>query len=376
PAGVRLTWGSDVKRQNDSFGALGGALLISFILVYLVMVALYDSFLYPFVVLFSIPVAVIGAFLALNLSLSSLSLFTLLGLIIAAGPGAKNAILIVEFAKDLHKEGKSIREAALEAARDMLAGESFGSAGAEIVVEQYLDGEELSYFALADGKTMLPLSSAQDHKRAFDGDQGPNTGGMGAYSPAHLMNAELEEKIIHRLIKPTVEGMKAEGCPFTGVLFAGIMVVKGEPYLIEYNARFGDPECQTLMLRLQGDLLQILLAGAEGRLKDIRGQVSWSEHPSMCVVMAANGYPGDYRKGTVIKGLVDADEIDHVMVFHAGTKKGANGAIEAHGGRVLGICATGENLGHAKRLCYEAVEKIDWPEGFCRKDIGWRALQK
>lgn len=265
---------------------------------------------------------------------------------------------------------------ALQAAADMLEGNAFGEAGAEVVVEEFLDGEELSYFALADGESILPLTSAQDHKRVFDGDKGPNTGGMGAYSPAHLMTPELEEKIIHRIIRPTVEGMKQEGCPFTGVLFAGIMVVKGEPYLIEYNVRFGDPECQTLMLRLQGDLLQILQAGAEGRLKDIRGQVSWSDHPSMCVVMAAEGYPGDYQKGTEIKNLSGADEIDHVMVFHAGTKKGPDGEILAHGGRVLGVCATGENLGHAHRLCYEAVDKIDWPEGFCRRDIGWRALEK
>jgi phosphoribosylamine--glycine ligase len=266
-------------------------------------------------------------------------------------------------------------EEALAAAEDMLSGNAFGNAGAEIVVEEFLDGEELSYFALADGESILPLTSAQDHKRVFEGDQGPNTGGMGAYSPAHLMTAELEEKIIHRIIQPTVAAMKQEGCPFSGVLFAGIMVVKDEPYLIEYNVRFGDPECQTLMLRLQGDLLQILLAGAEGRLKDVRGQVSWSENPSMCVVMAANGYPGDYKKGTPVKGLSAADEIDNVMVFHAGTKKGAGGEILANGGRVLGVCATGENLGHAKRLCYEAVDKIDWPDGFCRRDIGWRALQ-
>lgn len=265
---------------------------------------------------------------------------------------------------------------ALEAAQDMLAGNTFGASGASIVIEEFMDGEELSYFALADGNTILPLTSAQDHKRVFDGDQGPNTGGMGAYSPAHLINPELEEKIIHRIIEPTVAAMKAEGCPFSGVLFAGIMVVKGDPYLIEYNARFGDPECQTLMLRLQGDLLHLLLACAEGRLSDMRGQVSWNENHSMCVVMAVNGYPGDYQKGTLIKGLDEADAIDHVMIFHAGTKKGADGEILANGGRVLGVCATGENLGHAKRLCYEAVDAIDWPEGFCRRDIGWRALQK
>lgn len=264
---------------------------------------------------------------------------------------------------------------AIEAARDMLSGESFGDAGRSVVIEQFLKGEELSYFALADGKTILPLTSAQDHKRAFDGDEGPNTGGMGAYSPAHMMTTELEEKIIHRIIKPTIDAMAAEGTPFTGVLFAGIMVDGGDPYLIEHNVRFGDPECQTLMMRFQGDLLSVLHAGAQGRLADIRGRVSWSDDPAMCVVMAAEGYPGSYAKDTVIRGLSAADEIDNVMVFHAGTGKNAAGEIVNTGGRVLGITADGENLGHARRLCYEAIAKIDWPEGFCRSDIGFRALK-
>ncbi len=266
-------------------------------------------------------------------------------------------------------------EEAVKAAKDMLSGDSFGDAGREVVIEQFMDGEELSYFALADGKTMLPLASAQDHKRVGEGDTGLNTGGMGAYSPAHLMSAELEEKILHRIIKPTIDAMAAEGCPFTGVLYAGLMIVKNEPYLIEYNVRFGDPECQTLIPRLQGDLLEILLASAQGRLDDIKGQVTWSHHVSMCVVMATQGYPGDYPKNTVIEGLDEAGQVDGVTIFHAGTKENDARQVVSCGGRVLGVTALGENIGHAKRLAYDAVNLIDWPEGFCRRDIGWRAVK-
>ena len=289
-----------------------------------------------------------------------------------------NAIPIVVKADGL-AAGKGViicetRQQAYLAVEEMLSGESFGDAGHSVVIEEFMDGEELSYFALSDGKTILPLTSAQDHKRAFDGDQGPNTGGMGAYSPAHMMNAELEEKIIHTIIEPTVKAMADEGAPFTGVLFAGLMVVDGEPKLIEYNARFGDPECQALMMRLQGDLLQILQAGAQGRLADIKGQISWSDEVAMCVVMAAKGYPGTYEKNTLIKGLAEAAKVENTMIFHAGTGKDDNGDIISIGGRVLGITATGENIGHARRLVYEAVERVEWPEGFCRHDIGWRAL--
>lgn len=290
----------------------------------------------------------------------------------------ENAIPIVVKADGL-AAGKGViicetKEQAYLAVEEMLSGESFGDAGHSVVIEEFMDGEELSYFALSDGKTILPLTSAQDHKRAFDGDQGPNTGGMGAYSPAHMMSAELEEKIIHTIIEPTVKAMADEGAPFTGVLFAGLMVVDGEPKLIEYNARFGDPECQTLMMRLQGDLLEILLAAAQGRLGDIKGQVSWSEDVAMCVVMAAKGYPGSYEKNTLIKGLSEAAQVENTMVFHAGTAKNDKGELVSVGGRVLGITATGDNIGHARRLAYEAVERVDWPEGFCRHDIGWRAL--
>lgn len=266
------------------------------------------------------------------------------------------------------------REEALETARDMLSGKSFGAAGNEIVIEQFLDGEELSYFALADGQTMLPLSSAQDHKRAFDGDQGPNTGGMGAYSPAHLMTPDLEQKILTRLIQPTIEGMAKEGCPFTGVLFAGIMVVKGAPVLLEYNVRFGDPECQTLMLRLKGDALEMLLAAAQGRLAEIKDRVGWSDETALCVVMAAKGYPGDYKKNTLIEGLDEAAQVPQVQVFHAGTAKNESGTVST-GGRVLGVTALGKSVAEAKEQAYKAVDKIRWPEGFCRRDIGWRAVK-
>lgn len=268
----------------------------------------------------------------------------------------------------------SNKQEAIDAAHDMLSHNRFGHAGAQVVIEEFLDGEELSYFALSDGKTFLPLTSAQDHKRAFDGDQGPNTGGMGAYSPAHMMTPALERKIIDRLIKPTVEAMKAEGCPFSGVLFAGVMVVDGEPILLEYNARFGDPECQTLMLRLQGDLLQILKACAEGKLDEVKDQVHWSPQHSVCVVMAAKGYPGEYNRHTPISGLDRADQSEGAMIFHAGTVRGLHGELLSAGGRVLGVCAKGDSIAEAQSLAYAAVDQIDWPEGFCRRDIAWRAI--
>lgn len=291
----------------------------------------------------------------------------------------KNAEPIVVKADGL-AAGKGViiaqtREEAIEAVRDMLSGNAFGDAGSSVVIEEFLEGEEVSYFALADGKTMLPLTSAQDHKRAFDGDKGPNTGGMGAYSPAHLMTPELEEKILNKIIKPTIDAMESEGCPFTGVLFAGLMIVNGEPELIEYNARFGDPECQTLMVRLQDDLLNILNAAAHGKLDDVKGSVSWSQEPAMCVVMAANGYPGSYEKGTAIAGLDEASNTQNVMVFHAGTAKNDNQDIVNIGGRVLGITSHGNTLSIAQKTAYSAIEKIKWPDGFCRKDIGWRALK-
>ncbi len=262
----------------------------------------------------------------------------------------------------------------IEAAKDMLSGDSFGAAGREIVIEEFLEGEEVSFFALADGKSILPLTSAQDYKRVGEGDTGLNTGGMGAYSPAHFMDEELERQIIEKLIEPTIAGMAAEGCPFTGVLFAGIMVKDGVATLLEHNVRFGDPECQTLMMRLQGDLAQILLAGAQGRLDEVKDQVSWSDDPALCVVMAANGYPGSYEKNTVIKGIEKANGIDNAYVFHAGTAYDGNGNIVSIGGRVLGVTASGATTKQAQENAYKAVEEIEWEEGFCRRDIGWRAI--
>lgn len=262
-------------------------------------------------------------------------------------------------------------EDAKDAAKDMLSGNSFGNAGASIVIEEFMEGEEVSFFAICDGEHVLALTSAQDHKRVFDGDKGPNTGGMGAYSPARLMTPELKDKIMERIIHPTVDAMKTEGMPFAGVLFAGLMIVDGEPKLIEYNARFGDPECQTLMLRMESDLVNVLEAAATGQLNML--SITWSDEPAICVVMAADGYPGAYKKNTIIGGLDKAAQIPNVQIFHAGTSM-LDGHIVATGGRVLGVCATEKTLRDARNLAYKAVDKIDWEDGFCRSDIAWRAL--
>ncbi len=266
----------------------------------------------------------------------------------------------------------SVNEA-IEAARDMLAGESFGEAGRAVVIEEFLDGEELSYFALADGKTVVPLTSAQDHKRAYDGDKGPNTGGMGAYSPAHMMTRALAQQIDETIIQPLIAGMATEGCPYTGVLFAGVMLVDGKPYALEYNARFGDPECQALMMRLACDLLEILDACARGNLAAVKDRIYWREEAALCVVMAANGYPGAYEKGSVIE-LDHADLGADSKIFHAGTARDEQGQLTAQGGRVLGVTALGFGIADAQRHAYDAAAKITWPGGFYRRDIGWRAV--
>lgn len=258
------------------------------------------------------------------------------------------------------------------AIEDMLSGNAFGASGASIVIEEFMEGEEVSYFALTDGVNILPLNTAQDHKRVGDGDTGPNTGGMGAYSPARLMTPELNDIVINEILKPTVAGMAADGCPFQGVLYAGLMVKDGKPRLVEYNARFGDPECQTLMLRLESDLVDLLYACAAGKL-DCVTPPKWSSNPSLCVVMAAEGYPAAYKKNTVIRGLDKAAAIPDVQVFHAGTVA-KDGQILSVGGRVLGVCATGADVTSARQTAYQAVDAIDWPEGFCRRDIAWRAI--
>jgi phosphoribosylamine--glycine ligase len=248
---------------------------------------------------------------------------------------------------------------------------AFGAAGAEVVIEEFLDGEEASFFALVDGATALPLATAQDHKRAFDGDEGPNTGGMGAYSPAPLMTETLCTQVMDEIVLPTVRAMQARGTPFKGVLYAGLMIKDGAAKLIEYNVRFGDPEAQALMVRLKSDLLPALLATTEGRLAGI--VLDWHDNPALCVVMAANGYPGAYFTGTEIKGLDEAAADPQVQIFHAGTMR-VGARILANGGRVLGVTASGRDIGEAQARAYEAVDKIDWPDGFFRRDIGARAL--
>lgn len=249
----------------------------------------------------------------------------------------------------------------------------FGEAGAEVVVEECLVGEEASFFALCDGKTALPLLTAQDHKRAHDGDTGPNTGGMGAYSPAPVMTPALCDRVMKEVIAPTVRGMAAEGMPFKGVLYAGLMITADGPRLIEYNIRFGDPECQVLMMLLKSDLLPALLATADGVLDTF--DLRWREEVAMTVVMAARGYPGSYEKGSVIRGLEEAARDPDVEIFHAGTAlKG--GEVIATGGRVLNVSARGKTVREARDKAYAAIARIDWPEGFYRTDIGWRALQR
>ncbi len=267
-------------------------------------------------------------------------------------------------------------EEALSAVGDMLSGNAFGKAGHQVVIEQFLEGEEISFFALSDGSTCLPLISAQDHKRVGEGDTGPNTGGMGAYCPANtrIMTAGMTDRIMADIIRPTVAAMEKEGCPFQGILFAGLMIHDGVPKLIEYNARFGDPECQTIMMLLDGDILHILKACAEGSLEQAQDEIGWHFAVTLCVVLAAQGYPGAYVKNASIKNLDRAAKTDGVRIFHAGTAKDDKGHILSTGGRVLGVTAMGKTVAEAQKLAYEAVDQIDWPEGFCRRDIGWRAI--
>ncbi|MFZ1105905.1 MAG: phosphoribosylamine--glycine ligase [Hyphomicrobiaceae bacterium] len=262
------------------------------------------------------------------------------------------------------------REAAMAAVETCFSG-ALGSGG--VVIEECLVGEEASFFALVDGSHALPLASAQDHKRAFDGDRGPNTGGMGAYSPAPAVTPEIARRTMDEIIWPTVKGMAARGTPYKGVLYAGLMLTESGPKLIEYNVRFGDPETQALVLRLKSDLLSALLATADGVLKTF--DVRWYDDASIAVVMAANGYPADYLKGSEIRGLDAAQAVEGVEVFHAGTARDG-GRLIAAGGRVLNIAARGRTLAEARERAYAAVGKIDWPGGFCRSDIGWRALKR
>jgi phosphoribosylamine---glycine ligase len=260
--------------------------------------------------------------------------------------------------------------AAIDAA--MVAGQ-FGTAGAELVIEEFLVGEEASFFALCDGTHALPLAAAQDHKRVGDGDTGPNTGGMGAYSPAPVVDAAMTERIMAEIVRPTLAGMRAEGRPFVGVLFAGVMIGPDGPRLIEFNVRFGDPECQALMPRLMSDLLPALIAAADGQLANFH--LRWRDVAALAVVMAAKGYPGAYAKFTPIAGLEAAASQPDVLVFHAGTAR-RDGGIVATGGRVLAVVATAPGIAVAQARAYAAIDRIDWPGGFCRRDIGWRAIAR
>ena len=259
-----------------------------------------------------------------------------------------------------------------EAAIDMMFSGGLGAAGEEVVIEECMVGEEASFFALVDGETALPLASAQDHKRVGDGDVGPNTGGMGAYSPAPVVTDAIAARVMAEIINPTVAAMKRRGAPFRGVLFAGLMITADGPKLIEYNCRFGDPECEVLMPRLQGDLVDLLLAATERRLGQV--SVGWSKEAALTVVMAAKGYPAKPETSTPIRGVEDAEALEGVQVFHAGTKAQPDGSLVASGGRVLAVTALGPTIAEAQKRAYEGVAKIDWPGGFNRKDIGWRAI--
>ena len=259
---------------------------------------------------------------------------------------------------------------ALNAIDEMFDG-SFGNAGAEVVIEEFMDGEEASFFVLCDGTSILPIGTAQDHKRVGDGDTGPNTGGMGAYSPAPVMTDTVTQKAIDEIVKPCMDEMRKRGTPFEGVLFVGLMIKDGQPKLVEYNVRFGDPECQTLMMRLGGQILDLLQACAEHRLHEIKA--NWADDHAITIVMAARGYPTTYKTGSIINGLNELPADSKNMVFHAGTTQ-KDGVIIATGGRVLAVTARGETLKEARDRAYTMTNKIDWPGGFFRNDIGWRAL--
>jgi phosphoribosylamine--glycine ligase len=309
----------------------------------------------------NIPTAAYGRFDDKAAALAALDRFGLPVVIKADGLAAGKGVVI--------PTTRAEAEAAIE---DMFGG-GFGSAGAEVVIEEYMEGEEASFFALTDGKTIVPFGSAQDHKRVGDGDTGPNTGGMGAYSPAAIVTPEIEARVMAEIIRPTVATMAAEGTPYSGVLFAGLMLTAEGPKLIEYNCRFGDPECQVLMARFDGCIITLLADTAEGRLDEAR-KVELADRTALTVVMAADGYPGTPHKGGAIGGI-DTAEAAGAMVFQAGTAL-QDGQLVAAGGRVLAVTATGDSVSAAQAAAYAAVDTIDFPTGFCRRDIGWRAVER
>jgi phosphoribosylamine--glycine ligase len=274
--------------------------------------------------------------------------------------------------------GKGVRvcgtlEEAEATIRDLMEAKIFGDAGNRVIIEECLSGEEVSYLVLTDGKSILPLASSQDHKQVFDGDQGPNTGGMGAYSPAPVVTPELEQKILDRIVRPTISALSQEGRPFKGILYAGLMIQEGEPKVLEFNARFGDPETQPLLMRMESDLLPLLLATIEGKLSEMR--IAWREEAAVCVVMASGGYPGTYSRGHPIRGLEAVAGMEKVVVFHAGTAREGE-TIVTSGGRVLGVTALGREIEEAIERAYRAVGMIQWEGVHYRRDIGYRAWQR
>ena len=262
-------------------------------------------------------------------------------------------------------------EEAIDTLEQIMIKKIFGDSGKEVIIEEFLDGEEVSFFALVDGKTALPLISIQDHKTAYDGDKGPNTGGMGAYSPTSLVTNAIISDIMKNIIEPTINAMRDEGYPYKGILFAGLMIKNGKVKTLEFNVRFGDPECQVLMARLDSDIVKLIDATVTGNLANVN--ISWKKEAALVVVIASDGYPGEYQKGSQIKNLEESNRVDGVTIFHAGTKA-KEGQILANGGRVLGVTALGLNVMDAQKKAYTAVNLIDWKEGFWRRDIGWREI--
>lgn len=312
---------------------------------------------------YKIPTAAYGVFTDMKDAKAFLKTMKAPYVLKADGLAAGKGVVIPETLKEAEKELKAFFSG------------KFGDASKTVLIEEFMHGQEASFFAISDGKTALPLIAAQDHKRAFDGDKGPNTGGMGAYSPAPVFTEEVLTTVMEKIIQPTVYGMAKDGHPFKGVLFAGLMITDDGPKLIEYNARFGDPECQVVMRRLQSDLLPILLAAEAGDLDKI-DPPAWFEEPVANVVLAAEGYPGTYKKGTIINGVEDANEKEGVVVFHAGTRRGTNcGKLKANGGRVLNVTASGETLKDAVDKAYAAVEDIKWSQKQFRTDIAHHALK-
>jgi phosphoribosylamine--glycine ligase len=310
---------------------------------------------------FGIPTAAYGRFDQLDAALSFVR--------------AKGAPIVVK--ADGLAAGKGVvvamTQAEAEAAIRTMFDGGFGAAGAEVVIEEFLEGEEASFFALSDGERAVAFSSAQDHKRVGDGDTGPNTGGMGAYSPAAIIDAEMSERVMREIIAPTIAGMRARGAPFRGVLFAGLMIGADGPKLIEYNVRFGDPEAEVVLTRLTGDLLDLLLGCAQGRLP--AAAPHFSEDAALTVVLATRGYPGAVVKGSEIKGIEGAARLPGVTIHYAGVRRDGRRLL-ADGGRVLAVTAAGQSVAQAQARAYVAVDAIDWPEGFCRRDIGWRAVAR